>query len=228
MNNIIKPIKKTRVVEQTIESIYDMVKSQGLKAGDKFPTERDLSEALNISRSSLREAIRVLDMMGIIKVEHGHGITLSGFNLAQSIATPLSFLMATDKKMLLELYEFRKMIEVESAKSAALKARENDLCHLNAVYAELKEHKQDRYKAIALEIQLHEGIAKIGNPIVGEIVIAIHDVMEASREKTVDPQGVSEETIVLMGKIVEAIANHDPELAGNYMLEHVNAVYKKV
>ncbi|MDC7226985.1 MAG: FadR/GntR family transcriptional regulator [Spirochaetales bacterium] len=228
MQTQIKPIKKTTVVEQAIESLYDLVRSQNLKPGDRLPTERDLSEALNISRSSLREAIRVMDMMGIVEVEHGHGIRLSGLNLSQSISKPLNFLIATDSNMLLELYEFRKLIEVESVKTAALKITDVEIKELKKLYSELKNYQHDRNLGIELEIKIHETIAKAGNKIMSEVIMAIHDVMKVSRESTVAAVGVSDHTIKMHGKIIEALENRDPDSAAKYMLSHVESVYSRI
>ena len=72
----VEPIKRVSVVEQAISKIYDLILSQNLKENDKLPPERQLSEMLGISRNSLREAIRVLDMLGVLRVDQGSGMVI--------------------------------------------------------------------------------------------------------------------------------------------------------
>jgi len=81
----IEPIKKTSVVEQAIGKIYELIKTQDLKEDDRLPPERQLSEMLGISRNSLREAIRVLDMLGIIRVDQGSGMVIDATKVSDVV-----------------------------------------------------------------------------------------------------------------------------------------------
>lgn len=76
MQKLVEPIKKINVAEQAIEKIYELVIEKNLKVGDSLPTERELVKILKISRSSLREAIRVLEMIGVINVTQGRGMVI--------------------------------------------------------------------------------------------------------------------------------------------------------
>jgi len=76
VQKLVEPIKKINVAEQAIEKIYELVIEKNLKVGDSLPTERELVKILKISRSSLREAIRVLEMIGVINVTQGRGMVI--------------------------------------------------------------------------------------------------------------------------------------------------------
>ncbi len=88
---MVKPIKKINVAEQAISKIYELVKENNLKVGDKLPPERELVKILEISRSSLREAIRALEMIGVINVTQGRGMVIESSKISNSIIKPLAF-----------------------------------------------------------------------------------------------------------------------------------------
>jgi len=88
---LVKPIKKINVAEQAIDKIYELVKENNLKVGDKLPPERELVKILEISRSSLREAIRALEMIGVVNVTQGRGMVIQNTKISNSIIKPLAF-----------------------------------------------------------------------------------------------------------------------------------------
>ena len=67
------PIKNTKVYEQVIDQIKEMINEGTLKKGDKLPSERDLAQQLNVGRTSIREAIRALEVIGLIDCKQGEG-----------------------------------------------------------------------------------------------------------------------------------------------------------
>lgn len=70
---MLSPVKSTKIYEIVIEQIKEIVKRGELKSGDKLPSERDLCEKLEVSRASVREALKSLQMLGLIESKHGEG-----------------------------------------------------------------------------------------------------------------------------------------------------------
>ena len=70
---MLSPIKNTKIYEKVIEQIKDMVKKGEIKSGDKLPPERDLAEQLQVSRTSVREALRSMEMLGLVESRQGGG-----------------------------------------------------------------------------------------------------------------------------------------------------------
>lgn len=225
---MLTPIKKISVVDQAIERIYELIRGNNLRTGDRLPAERELSEALNISRSSLREAIRVLDIMGIVRVEPGNGMVLDTPKLNTTVLGSVRYLLLQDQKRLSELFEVRKIMEVECAGLAAAHATDDDIENLWRLFAELEQHHNEREYAIDKELALHDEIANTSkNSIIIELLLSIKGLLKESRETTVPEKGVTDNTIEDQRRIIQAIADRDSERARNCMLEHLTNVYTR-
>jgi len=224
----VEPIKRRSIAEIAIERILELIQQQGLKEGDRLPTEKELAETLAISRSTLRESIRVLDMMGIIKVEHGSGMVIHTSKLSDSILKPLRFSLMLHKHRLLELFETRRLIEVECTGLAANRATVEEVGRIRAIYERLLSCVDDRDQGISCEIELHEQINRSAhNAILYEVLLSVKNLLKVSRDVTVPANGVSPATIESHGKILEAIEARDALKARQEMLRHLDEVYER-
>ena len=130
---MLTPIKNVKVYEIIMNQIKDIVKSGELKRGDKLPSERDLALKLNVSRTSVREAIKALETLGLIESKHGEGNYIRS-DFEDILLEPLSIvfmLLGSDNNEILQL---RNVIEPEVAKIAAEKLQQlypNAECSLN-------------------------------------------------------------------------------------------------
>lgn len=225
---MIAPIKKISVVDQAIERIYELIRTNQLQIGDRLPGERELSEALEISRSSLREAIRVLDIMGIVSVEPGNGMILDTPKLNTTVLGSIRYLLMQDKQRLSELIDVRRLLEGECAGLAARNATDEDIEELWRLLLELEKHHSERKYAIDKELALHDRIALASqNTIFIEMLLSIKGLLIESRESTVPQMGVTERTIESQRNIIQAITDRDSDRAKAYMLEHLTNVYTR-
>lgn len=221
----VEPIKRTSVVEQAIDRIYDLILTQNLRENDRLPPERQLSEMLGISRNSLREAIRVLDMMGVLRVDQGSGMVIEASRVAESVGRHLSFALLLNREKLFELFEARLVIETECAGLAAGKATVEEVEEMKRVYSELTSMGTDRETGIQLELKLHNLVAKAArNSVLEKILSSLEDLLRESRETTVPASGVTQRTIESQERIIGAIARKDPAAARAFMYEHISAV----
>jgi len=226
---LVEPIKKINVAEQAIEKIYELVIEKNLKVGDSLPTERELVKILKISRSSLREAIRVLEMIGVISVTQGRGMVIESTKISNSIIKPLAFSIILNKNTFLELFEARKLIEVECAGLAAERITESELKKFKEICNLLKKHQHNREKSIKYEIKLHEEITEIAkNNVLGDILSSIKKLLRESRDTTVPSQGVTLKTIKCHEKLIQAFEINDASKARKLMFEHLDIVSKRL
>lgn len=224
----IDPIKKTSVVEQAIGRIYDLIIAQDLKENDRLPPERQLSEMLGISRNSLREAIRVLDMLGILRVDQGSGMVIDTSRVSDSVTRHLSFALLLNREKLNELFEARLVIETECAGLAAGRTTPEELAHMRSVHAELAASGANREQGIRCELMLHSLVAKASrNTVLEKILSSLSQILRESRETTVPSSGVTARTIESQAKIIDAIARRDPDAARALMSEHISAVAER-
>ena len=220
----VEPIKRVSVVEQAISKIYDLILSQNLKENDKLPPERQLSEMLGISRNSLREAIRVLDMLGVVRVDQGSGMVIDSSRVSDAVTKHLTFALLMNREKMNELFEARLVVETECASLAALRASESERA-LHRTYQELCESRTDRPKSIALEIELHNIVARAAhNSVLEKILNSLKQILKESREATVPHTGVTPETVKVHERLIAAIDARDSRSSADIMREHIAAV----
>lgn len=225
----VEPIKRISVVEQAISKIYDLILSQDLKENDKLPPERQLSEMLGISRNSLREAIRVLDMLGVLRVDQGSGMVIDSSRVSDAVTKHLTFALLLNREKLHELFEARLVVETECAGLAAVRADQEERETLRRTYQELCASRTDRPKSIALEIELHNIIARAArNTVLEKILSSLKQILKESREATVPRTGVSTETIQVHERLIAAIEARDQASARTIMREHISAVAERI
>lgn len=226
---MILPIKKISVAEQAIERIYELIKEKELKVGDKLPPERDLIKELKISRTSLREGLRALEIIGVINVRQGHGTIIGDAHISNSIVKPLTFSILLNKNTFIELFEARKVIEVECAGLAAEKITLSELDIIKRTYKSLLRYKNDREKSIKYEIKIHELITSAAkNKVLEKILSSIKSLLRESRDTTVPQEGVSPETLAYHKELIKSFNLHDSSKARSIMYKHLDSVSKRL
>ena len=191
--------KQTKIFQDVVEQIQEAILDGRLKAGDTLPAERELKEMFNISRGTLREALRVLEQKGLIEIKLGvgGGSVVKAVDTAQIIES-LGLLIRSQKVSLNHLAEFREDVEgivaanaasaayVASASRAAGASRETGTSTVEQIQ-ELKQLLEEARKCveqgtscrnefIEIDKQIHLKLAQIaGNPIYTSILHSIHD-----------------------------------------------------
>ena len=129
---IISPVERHSVADQVAKKILDLVRTGNLKPGDQLPTERDLSQMLQVSRPSVREALRGLQILGVVKTRQGGGAYISSLDAADLLG-PLQVLITLNAQNIEALYQARVMIDGGIARLAAELLTEEDLARLAAI-----------------------------------------------------------------------------------------------
>jgi len=126
------PIKNTKVYEQVIDQIKDMIEKGLLKKGDKLPSERGLVEQLKVSRASIREALRALEVIGLIECKQGEGSYIKA-SFQDNLFEPLSIMFMLEGRNEEEIWELRKILEVEASGLAAKRITSDQLNELSEI-----------------------------------------------------------------------------------------------
>lgn len=197
-----------------LTGLRQMISSGALAPGQRFPPEAELCRALDVSRSSLREAVRVLATLGVIEVRHGSGTYVSRLNPADVIR---GFSLTVDLLPLdglLQLFEIRRVLEGNAAAQAAARAPE-DLAERLAELCDRMEASSDADVIADLDDQFHEAICvAAGNPTVTSLIgvlrsrgrhYRIFDSGPAAPAKRASDEGHR--------AIVDALARRDPAAA---------------
>lgn len=134
----VKPIKTKKIYEEIVEQIKELFAQGDLKPGDKLLSEREFAERLQVSRASVREALSALEAMGLIEIKPGEGTFIRQMGVS-SIIEPLALLLLMEKDQVFELFELRKILEVEAAGLAALRATSEDVERMFEVIKKMEE-----------------------------------------------------------------------------------------
>lgn len=156
-------ISNKKVYEEVIEQIQKNIIDGDLKKGDRLPSERELSELMNISRTSIREALRVLESMGVVESIHGEGNFICS-NTEKSLLQPLSMMFKLNNGKYQDIFELRKVLEVENARLAAIRATDMDCRELLSIVEEMEEESKDANRneiLVELDKRFHNKVASM-------------------------------------------------------------------
>ncbi|MGH9663463.1 MAG: FadR/GntR family transcriptional regulator [Bryobacteraceae bacterium] len=215
---------KDDLTNQLITSFKNLIAQGVVLPGSKLPAERDLAQRFGVSRSSLRHALKVLDIMGVVRQRVGDGTYLST-SAARILREPIEFLVLLDGISLFELLETRLIVEPQLAARAAERATSTELAalreSLELMAAGAKGETLDQRKMVELDIAFHQAVFRAsGNRLCGHIFTLIHRAMVRSIEVT--SQMVDwEHTVTYHRPIYDAIFQRQPEEAQNRMTIHL-------
>lgn len=213
--------------EQIAKRVVDLIAERRLRPGERLPPERELALAMGVSRSSLREALRALAMVGITEMRHGHGTYVTALEPA-AMLRPLGLVLALSDTGFDELFEARKLVEPALAGLAAERA---DAAMVEALARCLERSEAsvgDDDAFMRVDLELHGLISEAaGNAILARLVDSIGELAIASRLTTSRIAGIKEQSARDHRRIVEAIGDRDPGAARAAMLEHLENVERR-
>jgi GntR family transcriptional regulator, transcriptional repressor for pyruvate dehydrogenase complex len=213
------------VTDEALAKIREMIASGEFKPGDRLPKEADLAARLEVSRNSLREAIRALSLIHIVDVRQGDGTYVTSMEpelLSEAVSFVIDFHRA-DK--ILHLLGVRRVLEPAATALAAAQIGEPDLAALRALLDEM--HATASVEAIVrLDAAFHSRIASCsGNPVLASLIDAISAPTTRARVwRGITQEGAVQRTHEEHERIYAALASHEPELARAWATVHVAGV----
>ncbi len=220
----VTPTRRVRLSEQVAQRMIEFIREQGLKPGDLLPTEPELMERMGVGRSSVREALRGLAVMGLVEIRQGQGTSVRS---PEPLAGPEAAGMTMISRVLArgvteELLEAREIIEVRAASLAAQRATVADLEELERLVAAAREAKAAARPSFLYSSEFHLGVARAAhNDVLAGFVASYVPVM-AERGTVLErlPGYVAWE-LQEHDRIRQAIADHDARLAAMRMRDHL-------
>jgi GntR family transcriptional repressor for pyruvate dehydrogenase complex len=125
-------VTNTKVYLEIVKHLRVMISTDNLKSGDKIPSERELSERLNVGRSSVREALRALELLGLIETRRGEGTFIRDFQGNQLVQLLGTFILQ-DEKAKFDVIETKNLIEMDFLRLVLNRADENRLLKLKSL-----------------------------------------------------------------------------------------------
>ncbi len=232
MTNVFKPIRPKKISEEIVEQIRNLISEGQLKPGDRVPSERELASLLGVSRPSVREAIMVLEAMGLVESRQGGGTYVRSLT-ENALADPLTSMVEKNPKMLYDLAEVRLGIETWSAYLAADRATDEDIARLETIYADMERQAANGGWEPDIDTRFHYAIsAAAHNTIQMHVLNTIQSLFHTTIMVALTEFYKREGSIELLtrhhGAILDAIRRHDPEAARQAMREHLMVVMDKM
>jgi GntR family transcriptional repressor for pyruvate dehydrogenase complex len=226
--NMLKAIKKTRIHEEVVSQIYQMIRDGRLKAGDQLPSERELAETFKISRTSVREALRALESQGLIISKTGMGNFIADLPV-ESLVAPLARLLVEEKSALADIFELRKLIEPQIASLAAERATAREIERMKSLLDKQREQVESGATGVDADTEFHFAIGQATqNHAIEKLVSGLLDVLSHSREESLQTLARREASITSHLAIVAAIEKHDQGQAREAMRYHIEQVEQSV
>ena len=220
----IAPIKSTRIYEEIVRQVKAMIAEGRLKSGDQLPPERDLSEKFVVSRTSVREALRALESVGLIEIRPGEGTFVREVSVEELIE-PLALVMASQREAIGELFEARRVLEPSIAALAASRATPAEIQEMERMLEEQAREVAAGKTGLTQDAAFHAAIgAASHNRAITRIVHAIMDLLTQSREEALNTPGRPDRSHQDHRRILQAISRRNEAAARQAMLDHLNAV----
>ena len=220
-----REIKPTKVFEQVIEQIKEIIQNGELRCGDQLPSERDLCEQLNVSRTSIREALRSLEMLGIIECRQGEGNFIKE-SFEDSLLEPISMTFMLHGSKTNEILEWRKIIEPETAALAAKNISDAELQEIKELMS-LLNREDDSAKSAEIDKKIHYKMVQAsGNDLITNVMYAVSNLIDRYIEDVVSNLFQSPENRNIVKEqheaVVRAIEAHDALKAAAAMRKHLD------
>jgi len=204
-----------RITATLISEIKRQIASGALAPGDKFPPERELAKSFKVNRASMRQALKVLESMGVLSQKVGDGTYLS--NSAETLLRePLDFLVLLDDLSLEDLSETRLLMEPELAAKASERATGEHLAAMRAAMAAMEKSKTVRER-IAADLDFHDAVLRAsGNRISYLLFSNLNRLLFHGPRQSAKPPAV-ERSLLFHRRIYAAIKARDSREAREAM-----------
>ncbi len=222
-------IKQQRISDRISELLINVIGEEKFKTGDKFYSENVLSAKLGVSRSSIREAIRSLEVTGWVTVKQGKGVFVaSGVDRSND-----GFMewIKNNRESLLQHFEVRLLLDPKAAAYAARNATEGEINELVGICAEFKEKLEanDTEGLISVDEKFHFKIAKSArNKTLYVLMRTMAKSLPIGWITSLHVPGRTAKTVREHRAIVDAVTAHDEKRAEKAMVEHLENAQKEI
>jgi GntR family transcriptional repressor for pyruvate dehydrogenase complex len=216
------------IYEEVIDMIVGRIRSGSLTVGQRLPSERALAEEMRVSRTSLREALRALESMGYIRSVTGGGNYINSITL-EHVVSPLSAMMAQDKKFASDIIEVRQHLEVHMAGLAAKNATKQQIAQIYGTILNMQSEVEAGGIGVEGDNQFHLEIARASqNKAFAIIMELLTELLAESRKATLSIPGQPVKSIQDHMTIFTAIKAGDEKRAAKEMADHLKKAYQNV
>ena len=222
---------RTAVQQSAVQKIQAMILDGAVADGGRLPAERRLAERLGISRASLREALSILETMGLVRIEPGRGAYVVADRADEDSAVPLPMWRFAGRYTLQEVYQVRLLTEGYAARLAAMAVADADIAALHSLIGMHLDaaRRRDLVACAQADFDLHHDIMRLGqNRILADLHETYRTIFLESQRLPMARRTRIWEPIDEHEKIVRALMRRDPDGAEYYMRLHITRAAERV
>ncbi|HEY6100193.1 MAG TPA: FadR/GntR family transcriptional regulator [Anaeromyxobacter sp.] len=213
-----------RAYEGLLMHLHRQVEEGALRPGDKLPSERKLAERFGIGRSSVRDAIRILEVRGVVKPRQGGGTVVQAFS-SDVLVAELASTLVRKRALVQELMEVRCMIEPPLAARAAAHASSGQIEHLEEILRRQRDKVSRGEMAVEEDSQFHSEIARAaGNPVMLAVLDTLVSLLTETRRRFLHDEERARTSLTGHRLVLRAIRRREPSAAEAAMRKHIRSV----
>jgi GntR family transcriptional regulator, transcriptional repressor for pyruvate dehydrogenase complex len=229
LSEVLRPVRTPRVYSEVVTQILRLVESGQIAVGDRLPPERTLAEQLRISRSSVREAMTALEVLGVVEIRAGHGIFVGraqNGHLLEAVST------LTEEQGPLEILEARLMFEPGVAELAAQRRTESDLHSMRVELDLMKEQLERGLDAWKPDWGFHQAVGRAAQNSLVESVLEVitqrmqHPLWTLMRTHNFERRDRAYQYLQQHGEIMAAVEAGDGKQAHRAMRRHIVSIQR--
>lgn len=216
----LRVIPRTRSVpEQILDEITRLVTEGVLKPGDRLPSESELAESFGVGRSSLREAMQALQLLGVVEVVQGRGTFLRETHV---LPLALNWARLASSDLISQIMEARQIVEVAIAQLAALRATAEDVAAMRSAIEQAARADGNLELSRRAGVDFHLALAKATqNEVLSLMYRTVWSLyVETTRRTQATPESI-EDSLEGHRRLLESVERRDPELTSRLMAEHI-------
>jgi GntR family transcriptional regulator, transcriptional repressor for pyruvate dehydrogenase complex len=220
----LEPVKRSRIYEHIVDQIHALIREGRWAPGDQIPPERELAERFRVSRTSVREALRALEMQGIIESRQGGGTFVRTAD-TEALVPPLAAAILRGQRELTEVLEVRELIEPGIARLAARRATAEHIAELEQLLERQRDCIAHGRPFVDEDTAFHYTLARAAdNHILLRLHNVILDLLRESRQSYLHVPDRPQMSLRGHEAMLAAVVAHDPEAAYAASLAHITEV----
>lgn len=217
----LRPMQRSRLYEQLVERLLALISELDLGVGDRLPPERELAAGLGVSRASVRQALVVLEVQGLVEVRHGEGAILLDAAPADAVLSAVE----AHTRQLPEVIEAREALEVKLASLAAERRTDEDLRRIDEALDAMAESVDRGERGLEGDELFHGAVtAAARSNLLADLMKEISEAIRATRIESLSQPERPHQSLASHRKIAEAIRAGDAAGAADAMAEHIRLV----
>lgn len=219
-------VRRNRVYQDIFEQLQQRIRQGDWLPGERMPSITQLAKELKVGAGSVREALRSLQSIGLVKIEHGSGVYVLGTRPSTELS---SHFRNVGDGLILALAETRRILEPALASLAAERATEEELTEIEKIVHRMEENSQQGKDFADLDVLFHRQIAQAArNPILYQTMEGVSDLfLESRRAILLDPAALMR-ALRYHALIVEALRQRNAPQARLLMQGHMNSMSDEV